>query len=145
MRWLLAVIAVLLIIPAQASAQSWYKVGGNDKTYTYIDLQSIKLDGSKARVTTLSTYLHPIGDAKVSASQVIIEYDCAANSFHTIEYTYFSTTRAVLGTEPSETIDKWTTPGDGSIDASMLTFACSRKGGTKVDDPFADGYFGHSD
>ncbi len=107
-----------------------------------MDLESIHVTDGKAMVTTLSTYAHPMGDAKISAALVKIEYDCSGDVFRTIEYTYYSTTKDVLGTEPSETIDKWNAPTEGSIDDAMLKFACTRTGGTKIDDPFADGYFG---
>ncbi|MEI9928580.1 MAG: surface-adhesin E family protein [Sphingomonas sp.] len=142
MRWWLTPIAILPFVPIQASAQSWYRVGGNDRTYSYLDLESLAAKDGKVRATLLSTYAHAIGDAKVSAAQVTVEYDCAGHSFRTIEYTYFGTARDVLGTEPSETIDQWKTPVAGSIDESSFKFACTRTGGTKVADPFSDGYFG---
>lgn len=137
MRYLLLAAAMLPLVPAQATAQSWYAVGGNEKTAGYVDLDSIRPMGSKTIAVILSIYATPMeGDIKATAIRE--EYDCPGNYFRTLEYTYYGLDNKVMSTEASVTINEQKTPAPNSINEAYRDFICYRKGGRQVADPFAD-------
>ena len=134
-----AAAALLALAPAQASAQSWYRVGGNAKQMSYVDLASLRPLGSKIIAVTKSVYKDELnGDTGIFSTQIRSEYDCAGNYFRTLEYSYFDMAGKHMRTEPSETINDHKTPAANSINESMMEFICYRKGGTLVSDPLAD-------
>ena len=136
MRMLLAA-ALMSFISAEASATSWYRVGGNSKTVSYVDLDSIRPLGGKIVALTQSVYAEPIsGD--VYASAIRSEYDCAGGYFRTLEYSYYGQGGKYISTEPSQTINEHKVPAKDSINEALMDFICYRKGGTAVANPFTD-------
>lgn len=134
-----AAAALLALAPGQASAQSWYRVGGNSKQMSYVDLASLRPLGSKIIAITKSVYKEQLnGDSGVFSTEIRSEYDCAGNYFRTLEYSYFDYSGKFMSTEPSQTINEHKTPAKDSINEVMLDFICYRKGGTSVTDPYAD-------
>ncbi len=133
-----AVAALLLLAPGHAATQgSWYRIGGNAKTQSYVDLSSERGVGGKIIVVTKSVYKEPL-DGGVYSTEIRSEYDCPGNYFRTLEYSYFDISGKNIGTEASNTINDHKVPAAGSINESMLAFICYRKGGTLVSDPYAD-------
>jgi hypothetical protein len=137
MRSLLVAAALLAFVPTQAGATSWYWVGGNEKTQSYVDLDSLRSIGSKIVVVTKSVYSAPIND-DIYATAIRSEYDCAGGYFRTLEYSYFGYSGNLIDTEPSQTINEHKVPAKDSINESIQDFVCYRKGGTLVGDPLAD-------
>lgn len=136
MRMLLAA-ALLSFVSAEASATSWYRVGGNSKTVSYVDLDSIRPLGSKIVALTQSVYSEPLsGD--IYASAIRSEYDCAGGYFRTLEYSYYGQGGRFISTEPSQTINEHKVPAKDSINEALMEFICYRKGGTAVANPFTD-------
>ena len=133
----------LLALPATAHATSWYRVGGNDKTMTYVDADSIKADGDKKTAWVWSVYAAPINDTVYSA-RVKTEYDCTDSYLRTLEYSYFGEGGAYISTEPSDSADQRQYPPAGSINEAAMAFVCQRQVGDAVSDPLADaaGEFG---
>lgn len=138
MRMIAALAAVLLpMLPATASAETWYRVGGNDKTMSYVDLDSLRNIGGKIIVMTRSVYAAPLsGD--VYGAGIRSEYDCPGKYFRTLEYSYYTQSGALISTEPSQTINEHKVPAAGSINEAIMDFVCYRKGGTAVSNPTAD-------
>lgn len=133
-----ATVALLAIAPSTASAQSWYRVGGNAKQMSYVDLASLRPIQNKIIVTTQSIYAQPLSE-NIYATAIRSEYDCAGKYFRTLEYTYYDINAKRISTEPSQTINEHKTATAGSINEVMMEFICARKGGTLVTgDLFAD-------
>jgi hypothetical protein len=137
MRSLLLAAALAAFVPAEAQAASWYRVGGNEATMSYVDLDSISASGGKTTATVESVYLEPV-DGDIYASAIRSEYDCAGGYFRTLEYSYFGAAGNLLGTEPSATIDEHKVPVPDSLNEAMMQFVCERTGGEYVGDIFAD-------
>jgi hypothetical protein len=142
MRIIIAAAAALLALaPSCAAAQSsdWYRVGGNSKQMSYVDLASVRPLGGKIIAVTKSVYKEQLnGDSGVFSTEIRSEYDCSGNYFRTLEYSYYNVSGAKISTEPSQTINEHKTPAAGSINEVMLQFICYRKGGTQVANPVAD-------
>lgn len=137
MRKLLLVAAMLSAVPSAASATDWYRIGGNAKTMSYVDLDSLRPIGGKIIALTKSVYASPL-DGDVFASMIRSEYDCAGNYFRTLEYSYYGEGDRFMSSEASQTINEHKTPKPDSINQSMLEFICYRKGGVQVSNPYAD-------
>ncbi|MDF7776647.1 hypothetical protein P1X14_15425 [Sphingomonas sp. AOB5] len=138
MRMLMAAALAVTMLPAAASAQSWARVGSNDQMTAYVDGSSLRVAGGKTTALTFSGYAKALGDTPVWFTAVKVEYNCSANSFRTLEYTYYDKSGNSLGTEASYTINEIRTPNPGSIDETMMRYSCTKAGGTPVSDPFAD-------
>jgi hypothetical protein len=137
MRTLLLAAALLPAFPATASATSWFRVGGNSNTVSYVDLDSLRPLGGKIIAHTMSVYRTPL-EGDIHASQIRSEYDCTGGYFRTLEYSYYDASHRMTSTEASATINDHKVPAKDSINAAMMDFICYRKGGTQVGDPFAD-------
>ncbi|MES2987019.1 MAG: surface-adhesin E family protein [Pseudomonadota bacterium] len=136
-----AAAAILALAPAYAAAQSssWYRVGGNAKQMSYVDLGSVRPLGGKIIAVTKSVYKDQLnGDTGIFSTEIRSEYDCPGNYFRTLEYTYFGVAGSKISTEPSQSINEHKTPAAGSINEAMLEFICYRKGGTPVTSPYSD-------
>ncbi len=134
-----AAAALLALAPAQAAAQSWYRVAGNAKQISYVDFASLRPLGGKIIAVTKSVYREQLnGDTGVFSTEIRSEYDCPGNYFRTLEYSYFDAAGTRLSTEPSQTINEHKVPAKDSINESLLAFICYRKGGTLVSDPVSD-------
>lgn len=136
-RLLLAAALLAPFASAEASATSWYRVGGNAKTMSYVDLDSIRPIGNKIVVLTQSIYAEPL-DEDIYASAIRSEYDCAAGYFRTLEYSYYGQNGRFIRTEPSATINEQKVPAKESINEAIMEFVCYRKGGIAVANPFTD-------
>lgn len=137
MRSLLLAAGLAALAPTQAQANEWYRVGGNDQTMSYVDLDSLRPMGGKTVVTTMSVYSSPLSD-NVWGVAIRSEYDCGGNYFRTLEYTFLDINGGYLYSEPSETINDRKVPAEGSLNESMMEFICYRRGGEFVSSPFAD-------
>ncbi|MDG2535415.1 hypothetical protein P6144_17270 [Sphingomonas sp. HITSZ_GF] len=136
MRILLAA-ALLPFAATPAMAQQWYRVGGNDNTMSYVDLASLRPLGDKVIGDVESVYIQPIGEG-IIAAKIRTEFNCQAKNFRTLEYSFYAPSGKYLRTEPSETLNEIKTPKPNSINEAILDFACFRKGGTAVANPFTD-------
>ncbi|WP_342249551.1 surface-adhesin E family protein [Sphingomonas sp. OTU376] len=134
MRILLAA-AALLPLASPAGAQQWYHVGGNDNTQSYVDLASLRPLADKIIGDVESVYIQPIGEG-IIAARIRTEFNCQAKTFRTLEYSFYAPGGKFLRTEPSETLNEIKTPKPNSINESIMDFACLRKGGTAVANPF---------
>lgn len=128
---LIAASMVLPMIPAEAAAQSWYRVGGNGKTMTYVDLTSLRPLGDKIVGVTQSVYKNPLSGG-VHATRIRSEYDCDENYFRTLEYSYYDASGGFILTEASKTINERKVPSAASLNEGVLRFVCFREGGTAV-------------
>ena len=137
MRLILAAAALLPLVPAEAAAQSWYRVGGNERTVSYVDLASLRPIGDKIIGDVESVYAEPI-DGEIWGAKIRTEFDCVGKYFRTLEYSYYGQGGKLMSTEPSETINEKKVPKPESINEAIMDFACFRKGGTQVADPFTD-------
>jgi len=137
MRLLLAA-AVLLPFASPAAAQQWYRVGGNEKTMSYVDLASLK-PASDGKITgdVESVYSTPL-DEGIIAAKIRTEFNCTNTSFRTLTYSYYTAGGKFLRTEPSETINEIKVPKPESINIAIQEFACKRTGGTAVANPITD-------
>lgn len=137
MRLLIAV-AALLPFATPAAAQQWYRVGGNDNTISYVDLASIRPAGNgKVTADVESVYASPLNEG-IIAARIRTEFNCSARNFRTIEYSFYVAGGKFLRTEPSETLNEIKVPKPDSINEAIMDFACLRKGGTAVANPFTD-------
>lgn len=130
-----AAIAALLFASSAAHATDWYNVGGNQRTQTYVDADSIRQIGDKTQVWSWSVYAQPLHDGQTYSARIKSEYDCAASYFRTLEYVYFGPNAKYLKTEASETINERKYPAPDSINESLMAFVCKRVGGTKAPNP----------
>ena len=137
MRYLMLAAALLPLVPAEVAAASWYRIGGNEKTQSYVDLDSLRPLGSKIIAVTKSVYREPL-DGDVFASAIRSEYDCAGGYFRTLEYSYYGANDVFMSTEASATINEQKRPAKDSINESMMDFICYRKGGVFVGNPYTD-------
>lgn len=129
--------AALLPVATPAAAQQWYRVGGNETTMSYVDLASLRPLGDKIIGDVESVYVEPIGDG-IIAARIRTEFNCQAKNFRTLEYSFYAPGGKFLRTEPSETLNEIKVPKPGSINESIMDFACLRKGGIAVADPIKD-------
>ena len=129
--------AALLPFATPAAAQQWYRVGGNENTMSYVDLASLRPLGDKIIGDVESVYIEPIGDG-IIAARIRTEFNCQAKNFRTLEYSFYAPGGKFLRTEPSETLNEIKIPKPGSINESIMDFACLRKGGIAVADPIKD-------
>jgi len=136
MRLLIAA-AALLPFATPAAAQQWYRVGGNDNTISYVDLASLRPISDKIIGDVESVYIQPIGEG-IIAAKIRTEFNCQARNFRTLEYSFYAPGGKFLRTEPSETLNQVKTPKPNSINQAIMDFACLRKGGTAVANPFTD-------
>lgn len=136
MRLLLAA-ALLPFATTPATAQQWYRVGGNDNTQSYVDLASLRTLGDKIVGDVESVYNGPIGEG-IIAARIRTEFACTAKTFRTLEYSYFAPGGKFMRTEPSETINEIKVARPDSINEAIIDFACFRKGGVAVADPLTD-------
>ncbi|RYE01672.1 MAG: hypothetical protein EOP61_10600 [Sphingomonadales bacterium] len=135
----IAVVAALALfaLPATASAEAWYRVGGNSKTISYVDLDSLRNIGGKIIVVTRSVYAEALS-GEIFGAGIRSEYDCPNKYFRTLEYSYYTKSGSLISTEPSQTINEHKVPAAGSINEAMMDFICYRKGGTLVANPTTD-------
>ncbi len=132
------VAAALLPLATPAAAAEWYLVGGNDSTRTYVDLASLRALSGKIVGDVLSVYAKPLNGGPIVGAKIREELDCGGNYFRTLEYSYYRADGSFIESEPSETITEHKTPAANSINEAIMDFACYRKGGTAVSDPFSD-------
>lgn len=135
-RMMIAAALTALGSPAAANASSWYLVGGNDHTLSYVDLDSLRPIGGKIIALTESVYAEPL-NGEVRAGTIRSEYDCSGGYFRTLEYTYYADDGSLITTEASNTINEHKVPKEGSIDEAIMQFVCYRKGGEQIADPVA--------
>jgi hypothetical protein len=57
-------------------AWAWSPVSGSEKTYAYIDLDTLRVDGAMRRVMTLSDRTEPDRDGAMPY-RIFLESDCA--------------------------------------------------------------------
>ena len=141
MRLMLAAAAILPFISTAAVAESWYNVGGNEQTQTYVDLDSLRPIGNKTIVVTKSVYSEPLcgeTECTIGSGDIRAEWDCAGGYFRTLEYSYYDTNDNYMLTEASETINEHKVPAVDSINEATMDFVCYRKGGEYVTDPYSD-------
>lgn len=136
MRILLA-FALLPFAATPATAQQWYRVGGNDNTMSYVDLTSLRSLGDRIVGDVESVYVQPL-DEGIVAAKIRTEFNCQDKSFRTLEYSFYLAGGKLLRTEPSETINEIKRPKPDSINEAIMDFACFRKGGTAVTNPISD-------
>ncbi|MBB4098407.1 surface-adhesin E family protein [Sphingomonas kyeonggiensis] len=137
MRILLAVAILLPLAATPAAAQQWYRVGGNDNTMSYVDLDSLRPLGDKIIGDVESVYVRPL-DEGIVAAKIRTEFNCVDKSFRTLEYSFYTAGGKLLRTEPSETLNQVKRPKPDSINEAIMDFACLRKGGTAVANPITD-------
>jgi hypothetical protein len=137
MRLWLAAAALLPLVPAEAAAESWYLVGGNEATRTYVDLSSLRAIDNKMIGDIQSVYSTPL-DGGIWGVKIRQEFDCSGNYFRTLQYSYYGAGGAFMDTEASETINENKTPAPDSINEGVMQFVCYRTGGTQVVNPFDD-------
>lgn len=137
MRLLLAAAVLLPFAAAPASAQQWYRVGGNDSTMSYVDLSSLRALGDRIVGDVESVYVQPIGEG-IIAAKIRTEFNCQARTFRTLEYSFYTPAGKLLRSEPSETMNDNKPIKPNSINEAIMDFACYRKGGTAVANPIAD-------
>jgi hypothetical protein len=126
----LAAAAFFLGGAASASAQHWYRVGGDSALAGYVDADSIRGDGDIKRANVYTVYSAPAEG--LHAGGILSEFFCAENVFRTIEYRYFGADNVLMGTEPSRSPDQRRTPVPGTLDAMFFRFVCRREGGVAV-------------
>lgn len=127
----------LLLAAQPAAAERWFRVGGNEMAIHYVDADSIRRTGGVSRARLYARYASPVG-GRIHASAVDAEYDCGANRYRTLQYDYFGAREETIGSERSESIDRWRVPETETIDESIQRFVCTRAGGTPVADPWED-------
>lgn len=137
MRALLIAAALAAFVPTEAHATSWYRIGGNDETMSYVDLDSLSVVGGKTTAVTQSVYSEPV-DGDIYSAAIKSEYDCAGGYFRTLEYTYYGQDGAFIATEPSATPDEHKVPVTESLNESMMQFVCQRTGGEAVGNIYTD-------
>ncbi|MGV1683194.1 surface-adhesin E family protein [Sphingopyxis sp. GW247-27LB] len=137
MRLLLAAVALLPLVPTEAAAESWYLVGGNENTRTYVDLSSLRPLDNKMIGDIQSVYSTPL-DGDIWGVKIRQEFDCTGNYFRTLQYSYYGARGAYIDTEASETINEQKVPAPDSINEAVMEFVCYRTGGTQVANPFDD-------
>lgn len=135
----LAFLMIESVAVAAAPRGSWQRAGGNDSNVSYVDIASRQVSNQRVIVMTLSVYAKPISD-NIYAVAIKSEYDCPANDFRTLEYSYYDYNGKFMSTEPSETINEHKVPEPGSINEVLMDVACKGTGGTPVADPFKDGW-----
>lgn len=126
-----------LMAPQPASAERWFRIGGDAQAVHYVDADSVRGGGGLRRARLYSRFMAPVA-GRIFASGIDAEYDCAGGRYRTIAYDYFGAARQSLGTERSESIDRWRAPEAGTIDEAIHRFVCTRAGGTPVADPWED-------
>ncbi len=136
-RFALAAVIFSAAVSTAAQAQSWQRAGGNESTFSYVDVASRAVIRNRVTVLTQSVYAEPL-DGGIYAVVIKSEFDCSANDFRTLEYSYYDINNNYMSTEVSETINEHKIPSPGSINEALLSIACTGSGGIAVSDPFTD-------
>ncbi len=136
---MIAAAAILAPLPAAAiaAAESWYRVGGNENSVTYVDASSIRTAASEREAWTLSVFATPI-DGRVHAARVHYAFGCAEGYYRSLRYVHLGIKGEELSNHASTSSDRRRTPDEGSISQKMLDFVCNGKGGTPIGDPADD-------
>lgn len=91
MKFKLALLLATSLVASQAIAAEWMFVGGNSKLQTFLDVQSIRRNGSKVKVWVKWIDSDPVvakgvyPERKYQSSKTLEIYDCSDRSTTTIQ------------------------------------------------------------
>jgi hypothetical protein len=119
-------LAGVLLLGAVHAWAGWSPVSGSEKTYDYIDLDSVRVDGTMRRVMTLSDRTEPDRDGDMSY-RIFLEYDCARQKYRSLHSMFFSGAMASgRNTGKTDRASVWRPVIEGTISAAVMNTVCSR-------------------
>lgn len=119
-------LSCLLLLSAAPAWAGWTPVSGSEKTYDYIDLDTLRVDGPMRRVMTLSDRTEPDRDGDMSY-RIFLEYNCARQTYRSLHSMFFSGAMATGPTTgKTDRASEWRPVIDGTISASVMKTICSR-------------------
>jgi hypothetical protein len=120
-------LAFMLLLGAVHAWAGWTPVSGSEKTYDYIDLDTLRVDGSMRRVMTLSDRTEPDRDGDMSY-RIFLEYDCGKQKYRSLHSMFFSGAMASgRNTGKTDRASEWRSVVDGTISAAVMKTVCSRR------------------
>ena len=130
----------MLLAPAPAMAQQWYRVAGDEISQTFVDLDSIKPEGDRTMATEMVLYRTHFRDTEVKHMVTHSEFDCPARRAHFLRVEFFGDDRGELGAVDDPDEGGYRSVRPGSPAESTLNFVCGvdRDGAVAVADPWAD-------
>lgn len=126
-RTMKAQLLALMLLGAGAAWAGWTPVSGSEKTYDYIDLDTLRVDGKMRRVMTLSDRTEPDRDGDMSY-RVFLEYNCDERKYRSLHSMFFSGAMATgRTTGKTDRASEWRPVAAGTISASVMKTVCSRQ------------------
>ena len=135
-RMLKTVLTILLLATSGSALAKWVQVGGNDDIATYVDPTTIRKSGNKVKMWTLMDYStqqqHKISDQTgkpYRSGKIQEEYDCKEEQSRML---YFSCHSENMGAgdvvcESSDATKNWIPVPPGSLEDTILKFACKKR------------------
>ncbi len=121
-----AKLLALQLLGAAPAWAGWTPVSGSEKTYDYIDLDTLRVEGQMRRIMTLSDRTEPDQDGDMSY-RIFLEYNCAEQKYRSLHSMFFSGAMATgRTTGKTDRASPWRPVAAGSISASVMKTVCSR-------------------
>lgn len=119
---------LLLLSCALPLHAQWTPVDGSEKSYDYVDWQTLRAEGDLRRVWTLHDLLQRDKDGDMSYRNHL-EYDCAGGRYRSLQSLFYAGSMATGRlTGRSEAPSPWRVVSPGTIGATVMRSACSRTG-----------------
>ncbi len=121
--WGVLVVVWACALPARAA---WTPTDGTDKSYDYVDLESVRAEGTLRRAWTLHDLVEPDAEGD-SSYRSLLEYHCPEARYRSLQTLYFS---GAMGsgrmTGRSSQPGAWSAVQPDSVSASVMKAVCNR-------------------
>ena len=120
------VLALVLLVCSLPGRAAWTPVEGTANSYDYVDLASVRAEGTLRRVWTLHDLmeLDQEGDRSYRS---LLEYHCPESRYRTLQTLYFAGAMASGRlTGRSGQPGAWRAVQPGSVSASIMAAVCTR-------------------
>jgi hypothetical protein len=137
MRLLLAAATAIAMIPATASAASWYLYFQDADTSWYLDADSIQKNGAWTRVARYDRYTRASGRTGIKSVAVTLEIDCRRRLYRLARFEPFDAAGKSMGAvnNPESGEEHPSVPGSSSEAAMKFVCDNDRAGKQQVADP----------
>lgn len=135
----IAALAVMLA-PAPAMAQQWYRVSDGEELRSYVDLASLKKEGDLVGAETMLAVVKAIPGNDVRWLRSTVKFDCAQRRTFILRALAYGEDRTLITTleYPDKGASRPVAPGTDAV--FMIDFACgtNRNGAVRITDPMND-------
>jgi len=118
--------AALLLVACSARAD-WAPIGGTEHSYEYVDMATLLVAGDLRRVWILDDLAQADKDGDMSY-RTLLEYNCTTVKYRSLQSIFYAGSMATGAvTARSDKPSGWRPVQAGSISASVMRAACSRR------------------